>query len=163
MSQVAESFPRVDDLRAAFDHAFARPIATPVAEVDVLAIRAGGGPCAFPQAAIAAIAAIDTALHVVAVPSPAPALRGVATFRGHVVAVWDLGLIVHGAPVEGVRWCAVLGDETTAFAFDRLDGRVRVPAPAGALTGAVELSGTIYPIIDVAGAIAGAQGARHER
>ena len=154
---ISRMIASVDELRAAFDRGFAAPIPTPIPEVDVIAIRAGGGPCAFLQSAIAAI---ETGLHVVPVPTPSAALRGVATFRGQVVAVWDLGLLVHGAPVEPLRWCAVLGDQTLAVAFDRLDGRVRVPAPAGSI---IELSQTIYPIIDLAGTIAGAEGARHGR
>jgi purine-binding chemotaxis protein CheW len=154
---IGQMIASADELRAAFDRGFAQPIAAPIPEVDVIAIRAGGGPCAFLQATIAAI---DTSLHVVPVPTPSAALRGVATFRGQIVSVWDLGLLVHGAPVTPLRWCAVLGNEMLAVAFDRLEGRVRVPAPAGSI---IELSGTIYPIIDLAGTIAGVEGARHGR
>jgi hypothetical protein len=149
-------FVGADELGAAFDRGFAEAIVAPVPQVDVIAIRAGGGPCAFTQSAIAAL---RTDLHIVPLPSPAPALRGVSTFRGQVVAVWDLGLLVHGAPVDSLRWCAVLNNETLAVAFDRLVGRIRVSAPAGAV---LELAGIIYPIIDLAGMVAGAE-ARHGR
>jgi purine-binding chemotaxis protein CheW len=147
------SIARVDELRAAFDGAFAEPIAAPVACVDVLAIRVGGVPHAIARAELSAL---RTDLRVVALPSPAPALLGVATFRTALVPVWDLGLIVHGAPVWPVRWCAILRDESAAFAFDRLDGHLRVAAP---LAGIVEHADEIYAVLDVAGALAGLNGA----
>ncbi|HEY0193144.1 MAG TPA: hypothetical protein VGC42_18630 [Kofleriaceae bacterium] len=150
-------FLHADQLRAAFDQSFAAPWPVELPQVDAIAIHAGGGPCAFAQTAIAAL---RTDLRVTPVASPRAAMLGVTSFRGALIAVWDLGRLLHGAPVERVRWCAVLRDETAAVAFDRLDGRLRVPAP---LASVVELGGTIYPVFDLAAAVAGAAPARSGR
>lgn len=149
----------VATLRDAFDRSFAEPLREPIVEVDVIAVQAGGGPCAFAQRDIAAL---RTDLAITPLPSDNPAMRGVASFHGALIAVWDLGLLLHGAPVASLRWCAVVRDETVAVAFDRLDGRLRVPAPLG---GVLELAGTIYPVFELAGAIARtrAKGARYAR
>jgi purine-binding chemotaxis protein CheW len=138
-------------LRARFDAGFAEPIAAAISELDVIAVYAGGSPCAFAQHTIAGLC---TDLHVVALPTSAPALLGAASFRGNVVAVWDLGLLVHGAPTTAVRWCAILADQIHAVAFDRLDGRVRVPAPVGRV---IEHAHTLFPVIDLSAAVAGAR------
>ncbi len=153
MVPALEPAPISDDaarLRDAFDRSFAAPLRVPVPVVDAIAVQAGGGPCAFAQGDIAAL---RTDLHITPVASPHPALRGVASFRGALLAVWDLGLVLHGAPVASLRWCAVLRGETAAVAFDRLDGRVRVPAPLGRV---IELDGALYPVFELADAVAGA-------
>lgn len=162
---MTEPIAIIDDaarLRAAFDRTFADPLPVAIPEVDAIAIHAGGGPVAFAQHEIAAL---RTDLHVTPLASMTPALLGVTSFRGALVAVWDLGLLVHGAPVPRVRWLAVLRDETVAVAFDRLDSRVRVPAP---LASVIEVRGGIYPVFELAGAVAGARankarGERHAR
>ena len=149
-------------LRAAFDRSFAEPLPVASPQVDAIAVHAGGGPCAFGQGELAAL---RTDLHITPLASQSAALIGVASFRGALVPVWDLGLLLHGAPVTQVRWCAVLRDETVAVAFDRLDGRVRAPAP---LASVLELDGTIYPVFELAATVAGAKskklkGDRHAR
>lgn len=136
-------------LRAAFDHAFAEAPVAPVAHAEVLVVHAGGCPCAIARADLAALR-VD--LTIVAVPSPAPALLGVASFRGELLPVWDLGQLVHGEPVRGRRWCAIVRDESFAFAFDRLDGHLRVPSP---LDRAIEHAGICYPLLALDRLLAG--------
>jgi len=144
-----------ETLRAAFDRAFADAPVAPVAPVDLLVLRAGGAPYAVARAQLAALRA---GLAVVALPSPAPALLGVTAQRGAVLPVWDLGQLAHGVPVRARKWYAIVRDESAALAFDQLDGYVRVDAPVGA---AVEHAGVSYPILDVAGVLAGGKVAAH--
>jgi purine-binding chemotaxis protein CheW len=144
------------ELRAAFDAGFAEPAARPVPQVDVLAIHAGGAPYAIARSELAALR-VD--LVVVDLPSPAPALIGVAAVRGELVAVWDLGRLTHGEPVRARRWCAIARGGRSAVAFDRLDAHLRVPLPLGA---SLVFDHQAYPVLDLAGVLA-RQGASHDR
>jgi purine-binding chemotaxis protein CheW len=139
----------VEQLRAEFDTAFAETPAPGVTTVDVLAIQAGGARCALIRAELAAL---RTDLRVLALPSPAPALLGITGVRGAIIPVWDLGRLRHGAPVRALRWCAIAAGDAAAFAFDRLDAHLSVPAPLGA---EVHHAGAIYPVLDLAGILAG--------
>ena len=142
-------------LRAAFDRTFAEAPVAPVAQVEVLVLHAGGLPCAIARAELAAL---RNDLTIVALPSPAPALLGVTSLHGQLLPVWDLGRLVHGEPARGRRWCAIVRDESAAFAFDRLDGYLRVPAPVG---GAIEHAGVAHPVVELSGLLAGRKGRVH--
>lgn len=139
------------ELRAEFDRGFAELQAPPVPHVDVIVLRAGGAPYAIARGELAAVR-VD--LAIVDLPSPARALIGVAAVRGELVPVWDLGRLAHGEPVRGRRWCAIARGGHAAVAFDRFDGHLRVPAPLGA---AIDFDRQLYPVLDLAGVLAGAQ------
>lgn len=139
------------ELRAAFDRSFAEAPSAPVAYTEVLVLHAGGQPCAIARDALAAL---RTDLPIVALPSPAPALLGVTSVHGELLPVWDLGQLAHGAPVRGRRWCAIVRGEAAAFAFDRLDGHLRVAAPAGRV---IEHAGIRYPLLALGDLIRGAK------
>ena len=145
-----------DELRAAFDRTFAEAPRAPLAEAEVLVLHAGGRPCAIARDELAALQ-ID--LPIVALPSPAPALLGVTSFRGELMPVWDLGQLVHDEPARGRRWCAIARGETAAFAFDHLDGHLRVHAPIGP---SIEHAGEAYPLLALGGLVAGRKGLTHE-
>ncbi|MEV0136524.1 chemotaxis protein CheW [Dactylosporangium sp. NPDC050688] len=98
---------------------------------------------------------------VTRLPGPLPALRGVASFRGSIVPVYDLGA-VFGHPLPATaRWLVLAaGEPPVALAFEELDGHLRVPreviveestghGPRGCLRGIVPLDGGARPIIDV--------------
>jgi hypothetical protein len=140
------------ELRAAFDRTFAEAPVAPVPHTEVLVFHAGGQPCAIARDALAALR-VD--LSIVTLPSPAPALLGVTSFHGELVPVWDLGLLAHGVPGRGRRWCAIVGGGSAAFAFDRLDGHLRVPLPIGR---AIEHAGVAYPVLALDHLLAGRKG-----
>ncbi len=141
-----------DQLRQAFDRRFTEAPVARVGPLDVLVVRAGGAPYAIVRAEIAAL---RTDLGVVSVPSPSPALLGVVAVRGAILPVWDLGRLVHGEPVTGRRWLAIVRGETAVVAIDVLDGHVRVAAPLG---DAVQHAGVAYRVLDLAGALAAYRG-----
>jgi purine-binding chemotaxis protein CheW len=120
---------RVGTLRGAFDSAFAQP---PRAEIDaledLLAIRVGDTPYALRIADVAGLHADRTVTPVPGAPSDT---LGLAGFRGVIVAVYDLRVLLH-APGEGpCRWLVTAAaDERVAFAFDQFERHVRVPTAA---------------------------------
>lgn len=143
------------ELRAEFDAGFAEPRPRAVPQVDVIALRAGGAPYAIARSELAALR-VD--LAIVDLPSPASALIGVTALRGDLLPVWDLGRLVHGEPVRARRWCAIVRGGTVAVAFDRLDGHLRAPLPLGA---SIVFERQAYPVLDLAGVLAGLQGEKY--
>jgi hypothetical protein len=87
----------------------------------------------------------------------------VAVVQGAVVPVWDLGLLLHGARVRVLRWCAIVRGDSAAIAFDHLDGYLRIPAPIGATVAHRECAYRVLDVIDLI-RLAGAQhGVEHGR
>jgi len=118
---------RAAELRRAFDRSFAVPQnATVEDSVELLAIRAGGAGYAIRLAAVSGLFADRT---VTALPSPVPELLGVAAFRGTVVPVYDLGVLLGHARSGKPRWLVLdTGTPAVGLAFEELDGHLRVPA-----------------------------------
>lgn len=117
---------RADDLRRAFDRAFAEPPpAAPAASEDLLMIRLAGDPYALRLRDVAGLLA---SRKVVAVPADAPGLLGLAGVRGDLVPVFDLtALIGRGALADPPRWLVLCGDgERVGLAFPVLEGHLRV-------------------------------------
>ncbi len=97
---------------------------------------------------------------IVAVPSPAPALLGIASVRSEIVPVYDLaGLLGGGAPDAGAAarpWLLLVhAPAPAALAFARFDGHARLPAgaapsggPAPART-TVQIAGHSRAVIDL--------------
>jgi purine-binding chemotaxis protein CheW len=99
-------------------------------------------------------------------PSPMPGLMGIAGFRGAVVPVYNLGVLMGRANATS-EWL-FLTRSNVAFAFDELDAYTRIshdaifPASAsihgeapGAHVGeAVRIDGTIRPIANLASILA---------
>jgi purine-binding chemotaxis protein CheW len=152
------SADRVSELRADFDAAFAQPARPERNEwVDLLAIRVGDVPYAVRVADLAGIY-VDKA--ITAVPGSPAAVRGLAGFRGAVVVVYDLAVLLGGAGGAAGRWiAAAAADNQVAFAFTQFDGHVRVDSDAFALGAddadgsrareTVHVSGVVRPIIRV--------------
>jgi chemotaxis signal transduction protein len=119
---------RASNMRAAFDRSFAearRPEA-PAVE-GLLAIRIGSEPYALRLSEIAGLYA-DRA--VTRLPGDAPALLGIAGFRGAIVPVYDLPALLGHRPAETTRWLAMAAGPPVAFAFAALDGHLRVALDA---------------------------------
>lgn len=166
----------VDRMRAEFDLTFASPAVPPVRDgARLLGIRVGGDPFALP---LADVLGLHVDRKIVPVPSSAPTLLGIASFRGALAPVHDLRLILGYPARTPTRWLVLVAGATPlGLAFDAFDGQLAVPsgteqrqpygmppAPATArvseLTrGLVQAGDAIRPLIDV-GAVLAAVGSR---
>jgi len=116
---------RVRGLRDAFDRSFAEPLRSAPARFEhLLAIRVAGEPYAV---RLEEIAGLHAGWPVTAVPSPSPALLGIAGFRGSLVPVYDLSVLLGLTAPPTPRWIALsTGRTRVAFAFAGLDGHLQV-------------------------------------
>jgi purine-binding chemotaxis protein CheW len=123
---------RLVTLRHDFDQTFAEPAQQPGApHLDLLAIVVAHQCYALP---LAMLSGLFAGQEITPLPSARLELLGVAGFRGAVVAVYDLRVLL-GHPVTGApRWLVTLcGTPRIAVAFDHLEGHLRVPGDAVAL------------------------------
>jgi chemotaxis signal transduction protein len=84
-----------------------------------------------------------------------------AGFRGNIVPVYSLPMLLGYSAVESSRWLVLFGkDEMVGLAFDSFDGHLRIPegyvAGGQAVAGmsrhiheVTKIEGTIRPIIDL--------------
>jgi purine-binding chemotaxis protein CheW len=97
---------------------------------------------------------------IVPVPSPLPELLGLAGFRGSVVPVYDLRLLLGHPQSEPPRWLVLAaGPEVVALAFEGFEGQLRVAredvvgiGPDGApgdVAQAVRARGVLRRLVDV--------------
>ena len=118
---------RAHTLRSAFDRAFSEPPGLGVASTeDVLAVLVAGDPYAL---RVSDLSGLVSNRKVVALPTRAPHLLGVAGVRGALVPVYALaGLLGYEATRTPSPWLALCGrQEPVARAFEQLDGFLRVP------------------------------------
>lgn len=108
------------DLRAEFDSGFAK--APPVAGAalqSMLAIQIAGEPYALHLEQVGGLYA-DRA--IMALPSPAPALLGVTSFRGQITPVYDLAVLLGHARRAAPRWMVLVRcPQALALAFDQFE------------------------------------------
>jgi purine-binding chemotaxis protein CheW len=116
-------------LRQSFDRAFAAPLMTGVdGRTDFLAVRVSGDPYALRLAELAGLSADK---KIVATPSRAPAMLGLAGFRGAVTPVFDLGRLLGYPPAGTLRWIALAGERVQiGLAFDAFEAHLRVASGA---------------------------------
>jgi chemotaxis signal transduction protein len=156
-------------LREEFDLAFSRPQRGPAsAAVDLLGLRVAGRAYAVRLAEVSAVL-VDR--PVIRQPSAVPELLGLCAARGLIVPLYDLGVMLCGQPSSAPRFALLAShSEPIGFAFDALDGQLRVAAeqivraeaPANAAAGQkAELAPEILtgadvarPLVSVAAAIA---------
>jgi chemotaxis signal transduction protein len=162
----------VERMRAEFDRAFAaRPVPPARDRSRLLGIRVGGDPFAL---ALADVLAIHVDRKVVPVPSSAPTLLGIASFRGALAPVHDLRLLLGYPARTPTRWLVLVAGATPiGLAFDAFDGQFAAPAAVEApssdgkpaaggarssdLTrGLVHAGEAIRPLIDVPAVLAAA-------
>ena len=119
---------RAAELRLAFDRSFAAPPRLDtVSEGDFLGIRLAGNPYAIRLSDIAGLFA-DKA--ITRVPNSVPSLIGIAGFRGAIVPVYSLELLL-GHSVGGTpRWMTIAAHVSVAFAFEGFDGHLRLSRDA---------------------------------
>lgn len=150
----------VADMRDEFDRAFANPIANAERKTeDYLSILVDGHPYAIPMAAVGAL---HTGVKISAVPTAVRELLGVATLRGTLVPVYDLGLLL-GHAASATRWLLVARIEPVAFAFDSFDRHFRLDAASATVArdgggqnvhGVVRSADRAWPLIDLQSVIA---------
>lgn len=144
---------RVGQLRHDFDTGFAAALETARPDlVDVLLVRAGGTGYAI---ALADITGMYSDVRVIAMPTSAPELLGVAAIRSTVVPVYSLERIVVPTSVvapAASRWLVTV--DHLALAFDGFDGYRRLPrlaisAARGALRGTLDTDGETRAVLDI--------------
>ncbi len=147
---------RTTRLRIAFDRSFAEPaVGIAPRREHLLTIRVGGQPYAV---RLSEVAGVFTGWSVVPVPGPRPELLGVAGHRGDLIPVYSLAALLRPPepteppePADSVRPGGVLlaaGTKPVAFAFDRTDGHVRMPADA---LPPAERGSTAWAVVQAAG------------
>ena len=145
---------RADEMRDAFDRGFAEPVsAQRFGHSDVLCVGVGGEPFAI---RVADIASLHAGLRIVALPSRASELLGVAAIRASVLPIYDLAAALALPGAGATRWIVVHRAGLAGFAFEHHEGHVRVPegsmsAPAqrGHIVGQLALGGQRRLVIDL--------------
>jgi chemotaxis signal transduction protein len=119
---------RAGELRHAFDTNFAAPaeIATPPTE-DLLAIRTGSEAAAIRLSEIVGLFADK---KITRVPGHVAALLGVAGFRGAIVPVYDIHILLGHPMTKTPRWLVIASGAPVAFAFEVFDGHLRTSRDA---------------------------------
>lgn len=151
MSSPSEPRSNHDQLRAAFDRTFAEPYPPPRRDsLALIALTIAGEAYAI---RLDQIATVHVDVRIGAVPSKARGLVGLATIRNVIVPVHDLGVLLghRTSPVAG-RWLVVArGEAPLAWAFDQLDGQVRIEPPVGGVGVGVdvEIAGRSRRMIDL--------------
>jgi chemotaxis signal transduction protein len=112
-------------MREAFDRTFAAA-ASPEGSghSDVLCVGIGGEPCSI---RIGDIASLHAGLRIIALPSRASELLGVAAIRANVIPIYDLAAALALPGAGAARWIVVHRAGLAGFAFEHFEGHVRIP------------------------------------
>ncbi len=120
------SAERAAAMRRAFDATFAELRLEPVETRGFLILRVAAERYAV---ALADVASVHADRRVVPVPTARAELLGVASFRGALAPVYDLGLFLGAPRVDAPRWLLLLrAPELVGLAFDGLDAHLRLDA-----------------------------------
>ena len=154
---------RVADLRSAFDRAFAVPVRTETAvNQDLLAIRVCGEAYAVRLCEVSGLFADRPVTHV---PAGNPSLLGIGGFRGTIVPVHSLSILLGHLTSQPPRWLVMAAAAPIALAFDLFEGHLRVPADdilpqqpqaqtRGHAPDFVQSGGVVRPVLQLASLIA---------
>jgi purine-binding chemotaxis protein CheW len=122
---------RAAELRLAFDRAFAEPVRLDTAlREDLLAVRVDTQAFAIRLSEIAGLFADK---KITPVPGSHAALCGVAGFRGAIVPVYDLQIILGHSRVAGTatpRWLVIAAAAPVGLAFAAFEGQLRIARDA---------------------------------
>lgn len=119
---------RVADLRSAFDRVFAVPVQTDAAVThDLLVIRVGGEPYAV---RLSEVTGLFVDRPITRIPGNNASLLGMAGFRGSIVPVHSLPMLLGHAATQAPRWLVMAAAAPDALAFDQFEGHLRAPADA---------------------------------
>jgi chemotaxis signal transduction protein len=116
------------ELRHAFDRTFAEAqrFGTVVLE-DLLAVRLGTDAYAL---RLSEIAGLFSDKKITRLPGRIPALIGIAGFRGAILPVYDLALLIGYPNTAAPQWLAMAASDPVAFAFGGFDGHLRLSPDA---------------------------------
>jgi chemotaxis signal transduction protein len=117
--------------RTAFDQSFAQaPCDATVDLHDYLAIRAGEGSYALRLGEVAGLQMLNS---LTPCPSRRTELLGLSTFRGNVLPVYDLRVLLgaaSSAAQQAPAWWIAVKDEPLGLAFDVFERHLRLPGEA---------------------------------
>lgn len=129
---------RAAELRRAFDRSFAHvPTVAAVTVENLLGIRIGPNPFALRLAEVGGLFADK---RITGLPSSVPSLLGIAGFRGAILPVYDLRVLLGLARAAAPRWLIVTAGTPIGLAFDQFDGHLRVLPEAIAQKARLEVS-----------------------
>lgn len=117
---------RAAELRRVFDRSFAEAPGSAVIDYEnLVAIRVTDDPYAI---RVAEIAGVFAGKRFTPLPGSLPELLGIAGFRGAIVPVYDLAMVLgHSRSRAGApRWLVLAAQLPVGLAFDRFDGHLRV-------------------------------------
>lgn len=145
------------DLAAAFDQEFARATDDYVHAEEFLAVRLGDDPYAI---RLCDVAGLFADRRITALPSTERALLGVAGFRGKVLPVYDLAMLLGAARCGYSRWLMQAAGADVALSVSVFEGQLAVQADDIVAADqhtekllhigqAVRLEGMLRPIIDI--------------
>lgn len=148
---------RAQELRLAFDRGFASPAhLDTTAKENLLAIRLGSQVLALRLSEIGGLFADK---KITQIPSHIATLLGIAGFRGAILPVYDLGLLLGQAKSQASRWLVTAVAAPIALAFEGFDGHLRIPRDeifpreagerARYVRDCVRVEGVVRPILDL--------------
>jgi chemotaxis signal transduction protein len=119
---------RAAELRSDFDRSFAVPLrADVVQKLDLLAIRVGPEFCAL---RLSDVAGLFADRKITPVPGNNAGLLGIAGFRGQVLPVYSLPILLGHSGAQTPRWLVIAAAAPVAFAFDTFEGHLRASSGA---------------------------------
>lgn len=123
--------------REAFDQSFVRAPEDKKVELhDFLAIQAGGGRYALRLSEVTGLQALKS---LTPCPSRRAELLGLSSFRGQVLPVYDLRVLLgSGTARERPAWWVAARDGPLGLAFDVFECHLRLPGDAIARAGAAD-------------------------
>jgi purine-binding chemotaxis protein CheW len=114
---------QVATLRTGFDRGFVMPHRPTAARTeDLLALQVGPDPYAV---RLSGVAGLFVDRRVTRVPADVPSLLGIAGFRGTIMPVYSLPILLGQTPTKAPRWLIILAAVPVAVAFDRFEGHLR--------------------------------------
>ena len=127
-TSAANISPRARELRHDFDRSFSLPPSIgATAKIELLAIRVGANRFALRLSDVAGIYADK---KITRVPGAAPAMLGIAGFRGAIAPIYDLARLMGQPQSQAPRWLVLARAEPIGIAFDGFDGQLRLAADA---------------------------------
>jgi purine-binding chemotaxis protein CheW len=124
MDAVSQIGRRAAQLRRNFDSSFANPrSAESETRQDLLAIRLGTKKFAIRLSEIAGLYADK---KITPVPGAAAGMLGIAGFRGSILPVYDLQVLLDLSGGSALRWLIVAAGAPVAFSFEAFDEQLRV-------------------------------------
>lgn len=117
---------RAAELRREFDRAFAEPFHVETAvKQSLLGISVAGQPYAI---RLSEAAGVHADRKITPVPGSSPVLHGIAGFRGALLPVYDLHVLLGHATDDASRWLVVAAAAPVALTFTAFEGQLRASA-----------------------------------